>query len=110
LPSPQQNEEEKSLRERFEAVIDELQKTVEGRQTLGKPSISGVLQQLVEESKKQTEKTAAAEFMSIQIADAFLPEGWQARQDRCAISHKAHNRTSVQITFQMMKHPILHFN
>ena len=51
---------------------------------LAKPSISGVIQQLVEESKKETEKAASAEFMSIAIADAFLPEPWQARQDRCA--------------------------
>jgi hypothetical protein len=105
LPSPLQTEEEKSLRERSEAIIDELQQTVEGRQILDKPSISGILQRLIEENKKEKEEAAAAAaFSSIPIADAFLPEGWQARQDRCARTHM-----SAQSTSQTMKRPVLPF-
>jgi hypothetical protein len=84
LPSPLQTEEQKSLRERSNAIIAELQKTFEGRQKLVKPSISGILQQLMEESTKEKEKAAAAAFSSIPVADDSLAKPWEAREDRCA--------------------------
>ena len=84
MPSPLQTEEEKSLKKESDDIIEELQKTFEGRQILVKPSISGILQQLMEENTKEKEKAAAAAFSSIPVADDSLAKPWEAREDRCA--------------------------